>query len=215
MLPSRKLCCILLSCAVSYWALLYPTELRCLLLSCAAFLKRSKASYQCKRHRKLRTKNNVFISRLCPSCTDLCHRVDRVLGFFSLVLRIGPPTPSPAGECVPLLHSGRRGWGSQFGRGDRLCGTLGIWVLCARNSFQTIFYAVKHKIGDFEGAKNFLTLKLSWAQRRTILGSEKSRPPRKTLWNHRFCVLLHKKWFRTNSSIFIFRGMVRNKITNF
>ncbi len=61
-------------------------------------------------------------------------RVDRVLGFFPVV-RIGTPTPSPAGECVPIVSegdtlAGRRGrGGSQFGRGDRHCGTLGtLWV---------------------------------------------------------------------------------------
>jgi hypothetical protein len=34
---------------------------------------------------------------------------------------------------------------------------------------------------------------------RTILGSENSWPPRKTARNRRFCVLLYKKWFVTNS----------------
>jgi len=46
----------------------------------------------------------------------------------------------------------------------------------ARNLFRTIFYAVNHKIGDFEGAKNFLTLKLSQAQRRTIWGQKSLFP---------------------------------------
>jgi hypothetical protein len=55
---------------------------------------------------------------------------------------LGPPNPSLAGECVPsLFGSGgegtnslggeRAGTGSQFGRWDRHCGTLGIYVLCA------------------------------------------------------------------------------------
>ncbi len=59
--------------------------------------------------------------------------------------KLGPPrphpTPSPAGEFVPtplvpgegthsLAGEGEVG-GSQFGRGDRPCGTLGISVLCA------------------------------------------------------------------------------------
>jgi hypothetical protein len=30
----------------------------------------SRASYQCKRHRKRRTKNNVFISHLCTCATE-------------------------------------------------------------------------------------------------------------------------------------------------
>jgi hypothetical protein len=65
------------------------------------------------------------------------HRVDRVLGFFSSRPNWDPPTPSPAGECVPLFGSGgdtlacgKGGGGSQFGRGDRHYGTLSIYVLC-------------------------------------------------------------------------------------
>ncbi len=66
--------------------------------------------------------------------THLYHRVDKVLGFFS-----NRPTPSPEGECAPHppWASGggntfrlREREGSQFGRGDRHCGTLGIYVLC-------------------------------------------------------------------------------------
>jgi hypothetical protein len=58
---------------------------------------------------------------------------------FSPVVRIGtPPTPSPAGECVPTiwfrgrdtLACGRGGGGTHFGRGDIHCGTLGTYVLC-------------------------------------------------------------------------------------
>jgi hypothetical protein len=48
---------------------------------------------------------------------------------------LGPPTPSPASECVsPIGHKGGvgvsntvlrvRGWGSQFGRMARMLGTL-------------------------------------------------------------------------------------------
>ncbi len=54
-----------------------------------------------------------------------------MLGFFSSRLN-WDPTPSPAGECDPLPFApgeerGRGGGGgSQFGRGDRHCGTLGI-----------------------------------------------------------------------------------------
>ncbi len=49
-----------------------------------------------------------------------CHRVDRVLGFFSPVLRIGNPHPLTRRRlCSPFLFR-ERGWGSQFGRGDRL-----------------------------------------------------------------------------------------------
>jgi len=48
-------------------------------------------------------------------------------------------------------------------------------------------------IGDFsrffEGASTFLTPKLPFAALRTIWGSEKSWPPRKTPRNGRLCVL--------------------------
>jgi hypothetical protein len=60
-----------------------------------------------------------------------------------------PPTPSPAGVCVPPLVPGRNstmrntlacgkgGGGSQFGRGNRHHSTLGkrfiVYVLCGRN----------------------------------------------------------------------------------
>ncbi len=65
------------------------------------------------------------------------HRVYRVLGFFSCRPNWDPPTPLPAGECVPPFGSvgmdtldggrgGGAGRGSHFGRGDRHCGTLGI-----------------------------------------------------------------------------------------
>jgi|688.fasta_scaffold570312_1 hypothetical protein len=55
---------------------------------------------------------------------------------------LGPPTPSPADECVPHFASAFRGEAlagegggsqtpnSQFGRGGRHCGTLGMYVLC-------------------------------------------------------------------------------------
>jgi hypothetical protein len=67
------------------------------------------------------------------------HRVDRVLGFFSSRPNCDPPTLSPPSETVVLpfgsgkgnaLAFGRGGGGSQCGRGDRHCGTLGIYVLC-------------------------------------------------------------------------------------
>jgi hypothetical protein len=54
---------------------------------------------------------------------------------------LGPSTSSPAGECVPS-HFGSAGGthslagegvrGSQFGRANRHCGTLVIYVLCGR-----------------------------------------------------------------------------------
>ncbi len=64
------------------------------------------------------------------------HRVDRVLGFLSSRLNWDLLAPSPAGKCAPRFgsgggHTGLREKGSQFRRGDRHCGTLGIFVLCA------------------------------------------------------------------------------------
>jgi hypothetical protein len=55
-----------------------------------------------------------------------------MLGFFTSRLNWDPPPP-PCEYVSPLggTHSlgGREGGGSQFGRGDRRCGTLGIYVL--------------------------------------------------------------------------------------
>jgi hypothetical protein len=73
---------------------------------------------------------------------SIYRRVDRVLGFFSSSPNWDSPTPSPVGECVPpplwfrgWVQTGLRervwwGGGSQFRRGDRHCGTLGIYVHC-------------------------------------------------------------------------------------
>ncbi len=68
------------------------------------------------------------------------HRVDRVQGF-SPVVRIGTHNPltnwrvCPPPPLVPGGHTRLREGvgGSQFGRGDRHCGTLGINVLCGGN----------------------------------------------------------------------------------
>ncbi len=62
--------------------------------------------------------------------------VERLLILFSSRPNLDSPTPSPAGACVPPLFPGgihslaRRGGGSQFGRGDRHYGSIGIYVLC-------------------------------------------------------------------------------------
>ena len=50
-------------------------------------------------------------------------------------------------------------------------------------------YIMGHFKGYFEGAKTFLTPKLSRAQRGTILGSKKSRPPRNIPRNGPLCSL--------------------------
>ncbi len=73
------------------------------------------------------------------------HRVDRVLGFFASHPNWDSPTPSPAASQAGVSLNpvgsgggegytnarGRGGGGSQFRRGDRHCGTLGIYVLCS------------------------------------------------------------------------------------
>jgi hypothetical protein len=61
------------------------------------------------------------------------HRVDRVQGFFSSRPNWDPLPPPPQASVPPLgTHSlAEEGVGGfQFGRGDRHCGTLGIYVLC-------------------------------------------------------------------------------------
>jgi hypothetical protein len=69
------------------------------------------------------------------------HRVGRVLSFFSVVGMGTLPTPHPQASVPPpppVLGGGahslaREGLGeSQFRRGDIHCGTLYIYVLCAR-----------------------------------------------------------------------------------
>jgi hypothetical protein len=61
------------------------------------------------------------------------HRVGRVLSFFSSRRNWGSHTSSPEQASVTLslpLGSGGEGVGEfQFRRGDRHCGTLGIYVL--------------------------------------------------------------------------------------
>jgi hypothetical protein len=63
---------------------------------------RSKASYQCKRHRKHRIKNTVFISRLCPY-------VPVPQAFFSSPPNWDPPPPYPQASVSPLLFRERGG----------------------------------------------------------------------------------------------------------
>ncbi len=70
---------------------------------------------------------------------------------FSPVVRIGnPPPPHPQARLSPpgqdTLACGRGGGGSQFRRGDRHCGTLGIYVLCG---------SVADPEPDSEGSETF------------------------------------------------------------
>ncbi len=44
---------------------------------------------------------SVIISFKLPPDDSANHRVDRVLSFFSRRANWDPPTPSPAGDCVP------------------------------------------------------------------------------------------------------------------
>ncbi len=87
----------------------------------------------------LAVKRNQFVYSVLnkSAAVPSYHRVDRVLGF-SPVVHVGTPPPSPAGECIPppfgwgvggqprLRERGLGGGGSQFRRGDRQRGTLGI-----------------------------------------------------------------------------------------
>jgi hypothetical protein len=56
------------------------------------------------------------------------HRVDRVLGYFSSRPNgeLGPPPLWFLGGGTVHTRLLEKGWGSQFGQGDRHCGTLGI-----------------------------------------------------------------------------------------
>jgi hypothetical protein len=56
------------------------------------------------------------------------HRVDRVLGFFSSRLNWDPPPLHPQAVVLPPPRFQRESGGSQFGRGDRHCGTLWVCV---------------------------------------------------------------------------------------
>ncbi len=78
-----------------------------------------------------------FLTKVTPK-ESVEHRVDRVLSFISS--RWNWDSPSHAGERVPppprgsggggILACGRGGGESQFRRGVRHCGTLGIYVFC-------------------------------------------------------------------------------------
>ncbi len=74
------------------------------------------------------------------------HRVERVLGF-SPVVRIETPTLLTKGISLAfgsggVTHSlaGEEVGGSQFGQGDRHCGTLGIHVLCAPHPLSHLMF---------------------------------------------------------------------------
>ena len=66
------------------------------------------------------------------NCLRYIHRVDRVLSFLLLASTVSTPPPLWLGE----------GGGAQFQRGDRHCGTLGIYILCGyiRNNVGIVLF---------------------------------------------------------------------------
>jgi hypothetical protein len=100
-----------------------------------------------------------------PHCNDtknFRHRIDRVLGIFSSRPNWDSPTPHLQASLSPLLwftggggvHTRLRERAcmvrSQFRRGDRLCGSLGIYELCARNSWEPGILAKVWTLGKVE-----------------------------------------------------------------
>jgi hypothetical protein len=83
-------------------------------------------------------RNKVIVKGPRVKFENIIHRVDRVLGFFSSRPNWDSPTPSPADKCAPPplvpggdpLACGKGVERSQFQRGDRHCGTLGIIYMC-------------------------------------------------------------------------------------
>jgi hypothetical protein len=116
-----------------------------------------------------------FIKSVHISSSDLCftvkkfevgdtHRIDRVLEFFSSRPKLGPHPPPPH-PLVPERgegHNRLREWGggSQFGRGDRHCGTLPLVFLYYvrggdyRQYIQAVLY-VNITENFFYNAQNF------------------------------------------------------------
>ncbi len=72
--------------------------------------------------------------------------------------------------------------------------------------FSRVKHIMGHFAGSFEGVKTFLTPKLSWAWRRAVLGSKKSRPPQKIPRNAPLYVLPQTK--KLLSRTFKIRGTV-------
>ncbi len=85
--------------------------------------------------------------KISPSMRQVLKQQSRESSRLFLLVRIRTPTPSPVGECVPSplwfrsTHSlaGEGVGGSQFGRGDRHCGTLCIYVLSIWNFRKVVF----------------------------------------------------------------------------
>ncbi len=111
---------------------------------------------------------NNFAHNVKNKVLSISHRVYRVLGFFS-----SRPNWDPRSRvCPPLWFRGghtrlqERGWGGQFGGGDRHCGPLGIFVLCGisqrtpiqkKNSFPFPSWSVISLLSIFHSSK-FLKL---------------------------------------------------------
>ena len=80
-------------------------------------------------------RNKVIVKRSRVKFENICHRVTRL---FLQSSELGLPhpltrrqvCPSPFGSGGDTLACGKGVERSQFQRGDRHCGTLGIYVLC-------------------------------------------------------------------------------------
>ncbi len=72
-----------------------------------------QTSYRCKRHRKRRTKNNVYMSPLSFVPVPQSRQSARFF-FFSSPLNWDPPPPHPQASVSPLLFR-ERGWGIPIG----------------------------------------------------------------------------------------------------
>ncbi len=95
----------------------------------------------------------IFNLRLLLYVCGANHRVDRVLDFFSSRPNWDPLTPSPAGFGSGgwTLSLAGVGWGgSQFGRGDTHCCTLGIDVFCDVNTGDDLYHLGRSHC-DFRG----------------------------------------------------------------
>ncbi len=82
------------------------------------------------------------------------HRVDRVLGFFLQSSESGFPHPLTSRRVRPPpfwfggegKHSQGGEGGSQFRRGDRHCGTLGIYVLCVGSGSRKMYAQIGYSL---------------------------------------------------------------------
>ncbi len=103
---------------------------------------------------------------------------------------MGTPSHLPAGECVSPPSRGRThlpadegvGRGSQFGRGNKHCGTLGIFVLCACDLWVALVpplpfrnICTLHRGGGGVGGNGQIEFGLSLGKRDNLLTAEGRR----------------------------------------